>query len=344
MKFRRGLFLLIVLCVVAAGAMAGYLGWDWNAPYKKAPGRVTVTIAKGMKAGQVLEMMSEKGLVRSRLSFKLAFAVFGRPRKIMAGTYSFDAPVSPLDIIDKLNKGEIVLTKVTIPEGLRDSEVARILADAGLGRERAFRRAMDDASLIRSLDPKAVSLEGYLFPETYLVDPGLDERSIVRVLVDGFLEWWTRTGKTSGTTLSPREVVTLASLVEKETGSPKERGLIAGVFLNRLRLGMPLQTDPTVIFAEIEGGDYKGYLTRRDLDYPSPYNTYLHAGLPPGPICNPGQASLDAVLHPTPSSYLYFVSRNDGTHAFSKTLAEHNHWVSVYQRKGGRRRNGTKGR
>jgi UPF0755 protein len=342
MKLKRGLLVLTVLGVFAAGAFATFLGWDWNTPYKKTPGRVTVTIVKGMKAGQVLEMMSKKGLVRSRLSFKLAFAVFGRPRKIMTGTYSFDKPESPLGIIDKLNKGEVTLTKVTIPEGLRDREIAKILADAGLGRREAFLKAMNDPSFIRPLDPRAQKLEGYLFPETYLVDPGLDEESIVHVLVDGFREWWTRTGEPSGTTLSPREIVTLASLIEKETGSPKERGLIAGVFMNRLRLGMPLQTDPTIIFAQIMDGDYKGYLTRKDLAYPSPYNTYLHGGLPPGPICNPGQASLDAVIHPTRSSYLYFVSRNDGTHAFSKTLAEHNHWVSVYQHRGGHGRNGKK--
>ncbi len=344
MKMRRALIIPVILGVLAVGACAALLGWDWNTPYKKAPGRVTVTIPKGMRAGEVIESLSAKGLVRSRLSFKLAFAVFGRPRKIMAGTYSFDRAESPLAIIDKLNKGEVVLTKVTIPEGLRDEEIARILADAHLGKEAAFLRAMNDPAPIRDLDPQALNLEGYLFPETYLVDPGLDEEAIVHVLVDGFREWWTRTGKPSGTTLSPHDVVTLASLVEKETGAPQERGLIAGVFLNRLKRGMPLQTDPTVIFAEILAGQYEGRLTRKDLEFPSPYNTYLHTGLPPGPICNPGRASLDAVIHPTPSSYLYFVSRNNGTHAFSRTLAEHNHWVSVYQRNGRRGHGGGKNR
>ena len=334
MKVRRALLIPVVVGILTLGACAALLSWDWNTPYKEGPGRVTVTIPKGMRAGEVIETLSAKGLVRSRLSFKLAFAVFGRPRRIMAGTYSFEGPESPLAIIDKLNKGEVVLTKVTIPEGLRDEEIARIIADSGLGKETAFLKAMNDPAPIRDLDPDARNLEGYLFPETYLVDPGLDEETIVRVLVDGFKEWWTRTGKPSGTSLSAHDVVTLASLVEKETGAPQERGLIAGVFLNRLRLGMPLQTDPTVIFAEILAGRYRGRLTRRDLEFQSPYNTYLHAGLPPGPICNPGRASLDAVIRPTPSRYLYFVSRNNGTHQFSRTLAEHNHWVSVYQRNG----------
>jgi UPF0755 protein len=286
-----------------------------------------VVVSRGDRAGTLVEALHEKGLVRHRASFKLAYVLQGKPRKLRPGTYRFDRPLSPLEIIGKLDRGEVELTRLTLPEGLRTDEAIRLLAGSGLGSEEAFRKAVMDPRPILDLDPEARDLEGYLFPETYLLDPGLSERAVVEVLVRSFRSWWAAAG--SRRDLGLREVVTLASLVEEETASPPERPLIAGVFENRLRLGMALQTDPSVVYALTLAGRYSGALRREDLAFDSPYNTYRHAGLPPGPICSPGRASLEAVLRPRASSCLYFVSRNDGTHAFSRTLEEHNRWVAL---------------
>ena len=318
--------------VLALALLGGaLLAWDWHRPFRRSEKPVLVTVAKGQTAGQVLETLSREGLVRNRISLKLAYSLYGRPRGLRAGTYRFDRPLTPLQVIDMLNRGEVIFVRVTVPEGLRADEVARVLSEAGLGREEAFRAAMARPDLIRDLDPEAEDLEGYLFPETYLLDPTLSESAVVQVLVKAFRAWRTDRDRPVHALGSLREVVTLASLVEEETAAPKERPLIAGVFVNRLRLGMPLQTDPTIVYAQSVAGSYRGFLTRMDWGYPSPYNTYLHAGLPPGPICSPGRASLEAALQPASSDYLYFVSKNDGTHAFSRTLEEHNEAVAIYQ-------------
>ena len=327
----RWLFAGLGLAAAAASLGAALLAWDWHAPYRRSPSPVLVTVAKGQRAGQVLEVLSREGVVRSRISLKLAYSLYGRPRGLRAGTYRFDKPLSPLQVIGMLNRGEVIYIKVTVPEGLRLDEVAHLLSEAGLGQEEAFRRAMGRPDAIRDLDPKAKDMEGYLFPETYLLDPTLSEAAVVQAMAKGFRTWWLSQNRPLAAGQSVREVVTLASLVEKETAAPPERPLIAGVFENRLRLGMPLQTDPTIVYAQSVAGAYRGFLTRMDWGYDSPYNTYLHPGLPPGPICSPGKASLDAALAPTPSDYLYFVSKNNGTHAFSRTLEDHNRAVAAHQ-------------
>ena len=265
-----------IFVLAAAAAVGGWLAVDWHTPFKGKPGPILVSVPKGTHAGVVLESLYRQGVVRNRVSTKLAYAVFGRPRSLKAGTYRFDQPATPLQVIDKLNKGEVVYTKVTIPEGLRLEEVARILAEAGLGKEDLFLRLMREGRLVKDLDPEARGLEGYLFPETYLLDPGLSEEAVLLAVTKSFRSWWEGHGAPRGSSVSIREVVTLASLVEKETGAPVERGLIAGVFFNRLKMGMPLQTDPTIIYAETKAGDYRGHLTRDDwlerkpLQYLSP--------------------------------------------------------------------------
>jgi UPF0755 protein len=327
-----------VLAALAAGIfLAALLAWDWHRPYAREGGEHLVAVPRGMRAGQVLDLLVEEGVARSRISLKLAFALHGRPRGIRAGTYRFDRPLTPLQVVDKLNRGEVVYAKVTIPEGLRREEVARLLAEAGLGKEAGFLRVVGTGALVRDLDPQAETLEGYLFPDTYLMDPGRSEGQVVEALLKNLRQWWEAHRQEAGGR-SIRQVVTLASLVERETGEPTERGLVAGVFLNRLRLGMPLQTDPSIIYAQVQAGVYRGALTREDWLYPSPYNTYLHPGLPPGPICSPGRASLEAALRPTPSPYLYFVAKSDGTHAFSRTLAEHNDAVARLRGRNGHAR------
>jgi len=323
-------------------AALALLAWDWHMPYRRPGKAALVTVAKGMHAGQVLEAVAGEGVVRSRVSLKLAYALFGHPRGLRAGTYRFDRPLTPLQVVEMLNRGEVIYIKVTIPEGLRMDEVAHVFSEAGLGQEQAFMRAASSPALIRDLDPQAKTLEGYLFPETYLLDPTLSEAAVAQVMVKGFRAWWVAQDHALSPGVTLHDAVVLASLVEEETAAPKERPLIAGVFLHRLALGMPLQTDPTIVYAQSVAGVYRGFLTRMDWGYPSPYNTYLHPGLPPGPICNPGRASLEAALRPTSSGFLYFVSRNDGTHAFSRTLDEHNRAVAQHQLGGGKKSRGSR--
>lgn len=337
MALLRRAGLLSLLAAALAAAAGGFLAWDWHTPYG-GPGEVRVTIPRGMHAGEVAETLHRAGRVRFLPSFKIAFVLYGKPRRIRSGTYRFERPMSPLEILAKLNRGDVELVRVTLPEGLRLDQTAELLADAGLGRKEAFRAAFRDPSPLEGLDPQAEDLEGYLFPETYRFDPGLTEKAVAETLVKAFRSFWARRGTASGRPV--REVVTLASLVEKETAAPEERPVVAGVFENRLRLGMPLQTDPSVLYALRRAGLNRTLLLREDWAFESPYNTYRHPGLPPGPICSPGRASLEAALEPRQTPYLYFVSRNDGTHAFSRTLEEHNTWVAR-TRKG---RNGGGGR
>lgn len=337
MALRRAGLLAFLLAVLAAVAGAAFLAWDWHTPYG-APGEARVTIRRGMHAGEVAETLHRAGRIRFLPSFKIAFVLYGKPRRIRPGTYHFERPMSPLEVLDKLNRGDVELVRVTIPEGLTLDQAADLLADAGIGRREAFLAAFRDVSPLEGLDPRAEDLEGYLFPETYRFDPGLSERAVAETLVKAFRSFWAREGLPSGKPV--RETVTLASLVEKETAAPEERPVVAGVFENRLRLRMPLQTDPSVLYALRRAGLARSLLLREDWGFESPYNTYRILGLPPGPICSPGRASLEAALHPQKTPYLYFVSRNDGTHAFSRTLEEHNAWVAR-TRKG---RNGGGGR
>jgi len=330
-RLGKGIVAAVLASIVLGGAAASFLAWDWHRPYRRGAGETRVAVSRGDRAGDLVETLHDQGLVRHRVSFKLAFVLYGHPRKLRPGTYRFDRPLSPLEVIGKLNRGDVELTRITIPEGLRADEVIGLLAGSGLGSAEAFRTAVRDPGPIQDLDPAARDLEGYLFPETYLLDPGLSEKAVVDVLVRAFRTWWASAAG-SGRDRGIREVVTLASLVEEETASAPERPLIAGVFENRLGLGMALQTDPSVVYALSLAGLYAGTLRREDLAFESPYNTYRNAGLPPGPICSPGRASLEAVLKPQASPYLYFVSRNDGTHAFSRTLEEHNRWVALTRR------------
>ncbi len=328
LKWAAGLLLLALL---AAASFAAWLYWDWNRPYKGYSGTLDIEIPRGMNTGRILDLLAERGVVRHRLSLKMAFTFQGEPQSLQAGPYRFERPKTPLEVLEKLRKGEVILTKVTIPEGLRIEEAAQVLADAGCGSLDRFLAIVEDPSPILDLDPDAESLEGYLFPESYLVAPGISEEAMVAILVDAFREWWQGQVE-EGPTLGLRETVILASLVERESSWDPERPLVSSVFLNRLRLGMPLQCDPTIIYGMIRDDAFRGRLLIEDLRYESPYNTYIHPGLPPGPICSPGRASLDAVQNPAETSYLYFVSQNDGTHAFSKTLAEHNRAVARYRR------------
>jgi UPF0755 protein len=237
------------------------------------------------------------------------------------------------EVIAKIARGDVYLVPLTFREGLTIREMAQLFESKGLGSAKDFSTQASDAELIRKLDPAAKDLEGYLFPDTYAMTRHTTAAQLVPRMVAGFEkalapEVWSAA---EGRGLSLRELVTLASIVEKETGNPDERPLVAAVYSNRLKIGMGLQCDPTVIYALDRAGRYNGNLTREDLQFDSPYNTYRYAGLPPGPIASPGRASLQAAASPAAASYLYFVSRNDGSHAFATTLEEHNRNVQQYQ-------------
>jgi UPF0755 protein len=278
--------------------------------------------------------LREAGVIRSRLGFLAAAIVRGAHRRLLPGEYEFDRPVSLLEVVQRLEQGRGLVHQVTIPEGLAAQQVAQLLAERGLVDRDRFMGLLRDRALLEGNGVEGGSLEGYLFPDTYRLVKGQGEDAIIHRMVRRFHEVFgpeeqARAGKLG---MSVRDVVTLASLIEREAKVPQERPLISAVFHNRLRVRMPLQSDPTVLYALSR---FSGRLTKANLQAPSPYNTYLNQGLPPGPIANPGRASIMAALYPAATRYLYFVSRNDGTHAFSKTLREHEVLVRRYQVGGG---------
>jgi UPF0755 protein len=236
-------------------------------------------------------------------------------------------------VIDKIARGDVYVVNLTLPEGLTIAEMAKLFESHGLGSAQSFVSAASDARLIHALDPAAHDLEGYLFPDTYALPRHTTAAQVMKLAVERFERVFTPElrGDAAAAQLTVRQAVTLASIVEKESARADERPRVASVYVNRLRIGMPMQCDPTVIYALSRAGKYSGNLHREDLAFDSPYNTYRYPGLPPGPIASPGRGALEAAVHPATSDYLYFVSRNDGSHEFAKTLDEHNRNVQKYQ-------------
>ncbi len=334
---RRLLQLAGVLAVAApfAAALAVHeLGRQLEAPYRGyAAAEVFVAIDSGDTTRTISRRLANAGVVRDEVTFRAAAWWDGRGRTLQAGEYRFDRALSAMDVVDIIATGRVHLRPITFPEGLIIGEMADIFESAGFGPRHAFATAAREVALIADLDGEATDLEGYLFPDTYSLPRDATAEDLVRAMVAQFRQAFD-TSIRAGTArrgLSVREAVTLASLVEKETGSTDEHALVSAVFANRLRIGMPLQCDPTVINALRRDGLYDGNLTRANLRHDSPYNTYVHGGLPPGPIAAPGRAALAAVAAPADVSYLYFVSRNDGTHVFADTLREHNRNVREFQ-------------
>jgi UPF0755 protein len=321
-----------LLGVLAVGGVAVYRA---VVPYR---GYLTaeqfVEVPQGSTVREIERRLVDAGVVQDPAAFRLAFRMRSRGRTLKAGEYRFTDPLPAVEVVDRIARGDVYLRPLTFPEGLTIREMAALFQSKGFGPADAFTRAAADASLVKDLDAAAVDLEGYLFPETYALPRRADARALVREMVQRFRKAydtnWQRVATERG--LTTRQAVTLASLVEKETGRPEERPLVSAVYTNRLRVGMGLQCDPSVIYALTKAGLYDGNLTRENLRFDSPYNTYRYAGLPPGPIAAPGKASLEAALRPAPGDYRYFVSRNDGSHAFAATLVEHNRNVARYQK------------
>lgn len=324
--------LILALVLLALGGAAWFHETRWPVRRAGDPAQPLVVPA-GAGVLDIGRQLQQLGLVRHPEVFRVYVMSRGETGHLRAGEYSLEGTMSIEQIVDKLVRGDVVRHTVTFPEGTSLEDMARLAATKGIAAE-AFLAAARDPAPIRDLDPQATDLEGYLFPDTYDIPRGADAAAqLVSRMVRRFRTVITPelpARAASGRTL--REVVTLASIVETETARPEERPRVAAVFLNRLQKKMPLQTDPTVIYALRKAGTYDGDIRREDLDVDSPYNTYRFAGLPPGPIASPGRASLQAALHPAPSRELYFVSRNDGSHQFSETLAEHERWVTLYQR------------
>ena len=334
---KKLLLSLLVVVVLVAGGAAAFVFYTVNRiqePYKgfSEPEKF-VEIPSGTGVAEIRRRLIEGGVVSDELAFRAALMWTGQSRALKAGEYRFDRPMSVVEVVEKLARGDVYGHPITFPEGLTIREMAEIVESRGFGTADEFIKATRDGSLVNDLDPAAKDLEGYLFPETYTLPRGTPVTKLVALMVERFRDtYMTLEAKRSGeVNLSTRQIVTLASLVEKETGKPEERPLVAAVYWNRLNKNMVMQADPTVVYALVKAGTYDGNIRKGDLSFDSPYNTYKYAGLPPGPIASPGRAALEAALAPADVEYLYFVSKNDGSHAFAETLTEHNANVQEYQ-------------
>ena len=287
-------------------------------------------VKKGTGLKSVATELERRKLIKSKDLFIFWALLKGGSRDLKAGEYSLNQSMSSITIFTILASGAVKTHPLTIPEGLAAEQIADILAQKGLVDKREFMALAMDKNLAASFQIDGQSLEGYLFPDTYLLSRDIGAQQIIDLMIKRFWDIFSNLKKGHETPMSLREIVTLASIVEKETGLAEERPLIASVFLNRLKRRMRLESDPTVIYGL---KDFDGNLTKKDLQSPSPYNTYRNRGLPPGPIANPGRESLKAVINPAQTDYLYFVSRNDGSHYFSTTLREHNRAVIRYQKR-----------
>lgn len=325
---RLKLFVL-VFAVISASVGLGYFAL--NVPAGDQSFQRVITIPEGASLLQVAQLLNDEGLLRTQWTFIWMGRLTGMDRKVIPGEYALHAGLRPTEILSKILAGQVVRHSVTIPEGYTIDQIASLLSGKDLVDQEEFLRLVTDEDFIGRLNLSVSNLEGYLFPDTYFFTRPIQPQDIIRTFVNRLNETLTpelrARAKEWGMTV--QEVLTLASLIEKEAKLPDEHVLISGVFHNRLRQGMPLQSDPTVIYA-LEAFD--GDLRKKDLAVESPYNTYRVTGLPPGPIGNPGAAAIKAALYPSRTNFLYFVSRNDGSHEFSATLAEHNLAVEKYQR------------
>lgn len=334
---------LVAVALAAAAAVAALqlreLARFRDAPYGSEEEKV-VEIPAGAGPHQVVRLLARSGVLSDeRLAWhwlrwwKQVWKHDRRPLK--AGEYGFSGALSPDEVLEKVYRGEVKLYQFTVAEGLRMQEIAAVIEQAGLGRASELLPLMSDPALARELGVPSDNLEGFLFPDTYTFPRGPRPRAVLAAMVQRFRAAWrdADAGRAPGVKLDEKQAVTLASIIEKETGQPEERPRIACVFHNRLERGMRLQTDPTVMYATMlrHGGRWSQNITRADLLAAHPYNTYTVAGLPPGPIASPGAAALRAALHPAACNDLYFVSRNDGTHVFCPDLVCHNAAVRRWQ-------------
>lgn len=333
---QRGILLVVIVGALWLCAGVGRLLLYWSVPPRTAPPvEACLEIPEGSSLKKIALLLAERSIIRDPSLFILLARFKKAEHRIQSGEYCLRLPLAPRDVLDKLIRGDVRTVRVTIPEGSTIFDIGRILEESGLARADAVVRTATDPAFVKAYGYDNESLEGFLFPDTYTFKRRTDPGVLLGRMAKRFsevVERELRSGMdTHGMTL--RDIVTLASLVEKETGQESEKPLIAGVFFNRLRRGMRLECDPTVLYGvRLDDPAFQGRLRKKHLLAPTRYNTYQIAGLPHGPICNPGRDAIRAVLQPAEVEYLFFVSRNDGTHQFSRTLDEHNAAVQKYQR------------
>jgi UPF0755 protein len=329
----RALVRLIVVAVVLA-AVGAFAVRQLDRPYQgHAKPELFVDIPQGLGVSAIGHRLVGAGVIKSDWAFRLAVWRRGAARTLKAGEYRFAGAMRATDVVDRLVSGSVFLRPITFPEGLTIGEMAAVYEASGLGSKAVFTAAARRGSLVHAVDPTADDLEGYLFPETYNLPRNAGPERLVEQMAKRFVAVYDAPLREAARArgLTTRQVVTIASLIEKETSRPEERAVVSAVYQNRMRIGMGMQCDPTVIYALQRAGRWTGNLTRENLQFDSPYNTYRYSGLPPGPIAAPGRASLAAAVAPADVPYLYFVSRNDGSHVFASTLAEHNRNVQQHQ-------------
>jgi UPF0755 protein len=319
---------LLLFLIVLAGAGAAYGAYLLYTPFGSAS-ETFVDIPTGTGTAAIGRRLAAAGVISNRYAFEVMRLKEGGSLK--AGEYRFDHAATLAEVYDRISRGDVYTLEVAIPEGFNLFDIAQAVERAGLCTHDAFlQAARHDTSLIADFDPKATSLEGYLFPDTYRFSRHTTPGQMVAAMVRRFRVAVVPTGLMLATDI-PRTLI-LASLIEKEVGVAAERPLVAGVFKNRLSQGIPLATDPTVIYAALLAGRWRGTIYQSDLQYDSPYNTYRHTGLPPGPICNPGVAALKAAMEPAHTDFLYFVSDAQGHSKFSTNLKDHNVAVEAYRK------------
>lgn len=318
----------IFLVVVVLAGVAGAVGYRMlSEPFRGFEGEKMLEIERGASSRDIAKQLADAGVIRNEWVF-LAARALNRDTILQAGEYQFLDATTVWEVIEKLRKGEVYMFEFTVPEGSNIWDIARLLETQRIMKEKDFLAAAANPELVQDIDPTAESLEGYLFPSTYRLSRKTTGAELCRMMVANFKRQW----KQIGGETSPHDSVVLASLVEEETGVSEERGLVAGVFWNRLKKGIQLACDPTVVYASRLMGKFKGTIYKADLKRDHPYNTYVRHGLPPGPISNPGKASIEAAMHPAPTNAIYFVAKPDASgHIFSATLAAHTRAVQNYR-------------
>lgn len=331
MKAAR-LVILILLVFLIAGAAGVWIDLQHFArrPAGSEQTPVVISLESGQSFNQMADQLRRHGIISSQFRFRLLAHLRGEDKLLKAGEYALTSTMTPLQVLDALVNNKVLLHRLTVPEGLTQTQIAAEIDRLELADAAAFQTLVNDPSLAAGLGHRVANLEGYLFPDTYHFPKDVTPRKIIETMVGHFnaqlSQAWRQRAEQLNMTL--HQVVTLASIIEKETGDPRERPLISSVFHNRLKKKMRLESDPTVIYGI---KNFDGNLTRKHLTTPSAFNTYLIAGLPPGPIANPGRAAIEAALFPAQSDFLYFVSKQDGTHIFSKTYRDHSAAVRKYQ-------------
>jgi UPF0755 protein len=321
--------------LLAGGVVAG--GVLWQRLYEPYRGYVVserfVIVSSGSGTAAIGRQLIEAGVVSDDFLFRAALWWTNGARSLQAGEYRFTQPTAPVHVVERLMRGDVHQRPLSFPEGLTVAEMARLFEARGFGSAEGFLVAAGNISLVVDFDTEATDLEGYLFPDTYQLRRDTPPATLIALMVTEFREAYPESlrQRAEAQGFTTRQIVTLASLVEKETGQADERPLVAAVYRNRLERRMLMQADPTIVYALQRAGVYDGNIQRQDLEFDSPYNTYRYPGLPPGPIASPGIDSLRAVIDPADVPFLYFVSRNDGSHAFARTLAEHNRNVREFQ-------------